>query len=94
MKATWKGHTLAESDATEEVEGNQYFPPKAINRAFFEESDTRTDCPWKGTARYYHLVADGERAEDAAWYYPAPKDAASQIEDHVAFYGSKVDVSA
>ena len=93
MKATWNGHTLAESDATENVEGNAYFPPESLNRDVLEESDTRTTCPWKGEAHYYHLAADGEREEDAAWYYPAPKDAATQIEDHVAFYGSKVSVT-
>lgn len=94
MKATWNGHTLAESDATEEVEGNQYFPPEAINRDFFEESDTHTTCPWKGEASYYHLADGDERAEDAAWYYPAPKDAATQIKDHVAFYGDRVEITS
>jgi uncharacterized protein (DUF427 family) len=94
MKATWNGHTLAESDATEEVEGNQYFPPEAVNRDFFEESDTQTTCPWKGEASYYHLTDGDERAEDAAWYYPAPKDAAAQIKDHVAFYGDRVEITS
>lgn len=94
MKATWNGHVLAESDATEEVEGNHYFPPEALNRDFLEESDTHTSCPWKGEASYYDLAADGTREEDAAWYYPAPKDAAKQIKDYVAFYGSKVEVAA
>ena len=93
MKATWNGHTLAESDATEEVEGNRYFPPESLNRDFFEESDTHTTCPWKGEASYYHLASDGKRAEDAAWYYPAPKDAAQNIEDHVAFYGNQVEIT-
>ena len=93
MKATWNGHVIAESDTTEEVEGNHYFPPGALRRDFFEESDAHTTCPWKGEAHYYHLTAEGERSEDAAWYYPAPKDAARHIKDHVAFYGSKVDIT-
>ena len=30
--------------------------------------------------------------EDAAWYYPEPKEAAKQIKDHVAFWnGVKVE---
>jgi len=29
---------------------------------------------------------DGAVNPDAAWYYPAPKDAAAQIKDHVAFW--------
>jgi uncharacterized protein (DUF427 family) len=28
-----------------------------------------------------------ERNEDAAWYYPEPKEAAAEIKDHVAFAG-------
>ncbi|MBC8524380.1 MAG: DUF427 domain-containing protein [Chlorobium phaeobacteroides] len=30
MKALWNGKVIAESDATEEVEGNHYFPPDSI----------------------------------------------------------------
>ena len=77
---------LAESDQTEVVEGNQYFPPDSIMREFFIESDYHTICPWKGTASYYHIEVDGKRNENAAWYYPNPKDAAKQIKDHVAFW--------
>jgi uncharacterized protein (DUF427 family) len=86
MKATWNGIVLAESDDTVVVEGNHYFPKSALAMEHFEESQTQTVCPWKGTASYYTVVADGERNTDAAWYYPAPKDAAAQIKDHVAFW--------
>jgi len=54
-KATWKGQVLADSDAVEEVEGNKYFPPDSVNNEYFEESNTQTECPWKGTAHYYHI---------------------------------------
>lgn len=86
MKAIWNGTTLAESDQCVVVEGNQYFPPDAINHAYFRESDTHTTCPWKGTASYYTIEADGETNTDAAWYYPAPKDAAKNIQGYVAFW--------
>ena len=36
-------------------------------------------------ASYHHLEADGERNEDAAWYYPDPTPAAANIKDYVAF---------
>ena len=86
MRATWKGVTLAESDATVVVEGNHYFPPDSVNRAVMRDSATQTVCPWKGTASYLTLVVDGEENRDAAWYYPEPKDAAKQITGHVAFW--------
>ena len=86
MKAIWNGVVLAESDETIMIEGNHYFPPDALNRAYFQESDTHSTCPWKGEASYYDIVVDGEINKDAAWTYPAPKDAARQIRDHVAFW--------
>ncbi|WP_460192601.1 DUF427 domain-containing protein [Thermosynechococcus sp. FA-CM-4201] len=85
-KAVWKGATLAESDRYEVVEGNVYFPPEALNPAYFQSSDTHTVCGWKGTARYYHVVVNGEVNRDAAWYYPDPKPAAANIKGYVAFW--------
>ena len=91
-KATWNGAVLAESQKTEVVEGNHYFPPDAVRREFFRDSTTHTVCSWKGTASYYDVVVDGQVNKDAAWYYPAPKDAAKQIRDYVAFWhGVKVE---
>lgn len=86
MKAIWNGAVLAESDNTVVVEGNQYFPPDSINREYFRESGTHTNCPWKGEASYYDVVVNGESNKDAAWYYPTPKDAAKEIKDHIAFW--------
>ncbi len=93
MKATWKGKVIAESDTTETVEGNAYFPKNAIKQEFFRPSDTHTTCPWKGIASYYDVVVDGEVNKDAAWFYPDPKEAAANIKDHVAFWRG-VEVSA
>ena len=86
MKAIWNGTIVAESDATRVIEGNHYFPPNSVKREYFKDSSTTSSCPWKGVAMYYSLQVDGERNEDAAWYYRAPKDAAAEIKDHVAFW--------
>jgi len=91
-KASWKGVTLAESDTHESVEGNVYFPPDTINKEYFRDSDTQSSCPWKGVASYYDIVVDGEINEAAAWYYPDPKEAASNIKGYVAFWNG-VEVS-
>ena len=82
----WNGTVLAESDQTEVVEGNQYFPPDSIKREFFKSSATHSVCPWKGTASYYTIDVAGKQNADAAWYYPEPKDAAKQIKGYVAFW--------
>jgi len=86
MRATWNGTVLAESDDTVVVEGNHYFPESAVRTEYFEPSGSHTTCPWKGEASYRSVVVDGERNDDAAWFYPEPKDAAKEITDRVAFW--------
>lgn len=91
-KAIWNGTVLAESDRTQVVENNHYFPPDTINKEYFQESNTHTTCPWKGVASYYSIEVDGQVNKDAAWYYPTAKDKAKNIEGYVAFWkGVKVE---
>ena len=73
VRAVWNGGVLAESDETEQVEGNHYFPPQAINSEYFTKSNKTTHCHWKGDASYYDIEVDGKINNDAAWYYPEPK---------------------
>ena len=90
-KAIWNGKVIAQSDETIKVEGNHYFPPESVDSAFLQSSDARTSCPWKGMASYYDVVVDGKVAQGAAWFYPEPKPAASDIKNYVAFWrGVKV----
>ena len=91
-KAVWNGVVLAESDTTEMVEGNHYFPPDSLNSAFFSESNHHTTCYWKGLASYFDVQVDGQVNRNAAWYYPDPSPAAANIKNYVAFWhGVKVE---
>lgn len=76
MKAIWQDTVIAEAPQDEliRIEGNWYFPPSAIKREYFEDSDHHTTCFWKGEASYYDVVVDGERNEFGAWYYPTPME--------------------
>jgi uncharacterized protein (DUF427 family) len=85
-KAIWKGAVLAESDTTQYVEGNHYFPPDSIQKKYLKKSGTHTICPWRGEASYYHVSVNGDVLEDGAWYYPDPKEAALFMKEHVAFW--------
>lgn len=90
-KAIWNGQVLAESDQTIRIEGNAYFPPDSINRDLFIPSDHHTICPWKGEASYYNVVVGGKSNEDAAWYYPTPKEGSidrvgQDFSNYVAFW--------
>lgn len=86
MKAIWKNTVIAQSDETVVVEGNHYFPADSVRTELLKDSDTTTACPWKGTAHYYNIDVDDETNQDAAWYYPEPKDAAAEIRGRVAFW--------
>ncbi len=84
--ATFNGVTLAQSDATEIVEGNHYFPSDSVNWEYLSKTDNTTRCFWKGDATYYSVSAGGETREDLAWQYQAPLEKATHIKDYVAFY--------
>lgn len=85
-KAVWNGQVIAESDVTEMVEGNHYFPPASLKKELFEDSQTTSVCGWKGKANYYTVNVGGERNVDAAWYYADPKPDADNIRGYVAFW--------
>jgi len=86
MKAIWNGKVIAESNETIVVENNHYFPEGSVNKEFLENSHKHSTCPWKGEASYYNIVVDGKSNNDAAWYYPQPKDATKQIKNYLAFW--------
>lgn len=91
-RATWNGVVIAESGDTVVVEGNHYFPESSVDAKYLESSTSHTVCGWKGTASYYDVVVDGDRARDAAWFYPEPSQAASAIKGRIAFWrGVKVE---
>lgn len=84
--ATFNGVVIAESANTVVVEGNHYFPKDSIAWDHFSPTDRTTGCPWKGTASYYTVKVGDAVAENAAWTYLEPKDAAAEITEHIAFY--------
>jgi uncharacterized protein (DUF427 family) len=86
LRAVWNGAVLAEAPRTIRLEGNDYFPPGSLNREYFTGSRAWTVCPWKGLARYYTVVVDGQANPDAAWYYPHPSPLPRKIKNHVAFW--------
>lgn len=78
MKALWRDLVVAQADDDDvlEIDGAVYFPPSAIDFDLLAPSETGYTCSWRGDARYYSIVAGGEREPDAAWGYPDMSDAA------------------
>lgn len=94
-RAIWNDTVLADSEDTVIIEGNQYFPMESLDQGRFRPSDHRTVCPWKGEASYFDVIVDGDVNPAAAWYYPAPKEAAAEITGRVAFWrGVRVEADA
>ena len=87
IQALFQNTVVAESEHTEKVDGNHYFPPESLRREFFSDNAKTTVCGWKGEANYYDLEVNGVSKAAVAWTYRSPKAAAAQIKDHVAFYG-------
>lgn len=86
MKAIWNNEIIAESNDTVVIENNHYFPANSIKKDFYKNSDTKTNCPWKGEASYFTLEVAGQTNADAAWYYPETSHAAKPIEGYIAFW--------
>lgn len=68
-----------------------YFPPDDVHLTWLEPSERRTFCEWKGRGAYYHVVVDGRRAENAAWFYPDPTPPFAALRNYVAFRASLMD---
>ena len=86
MKARWNGALLAESNDTIVVDDNHYFPPDSVSKEYFSPSATHTTCAWKGEASDYSIQVDGKVNEDAAWYYPDPKEEAKNFKGYLTFW--------
>jgi uncharacterized protein (DUF427 family) len=68
-----------------------YIPRDDVRTEFLEPVATTTQCPWKGTARYWDLVVSDRRAEQALWGYDAPLDDSLDLSTYVSFYWNKMD---
>jgi len=71
----------------------RYYLPKAdVRMDLLVPTDSQTQCPYKGKARYWS-VRVGERVEeDLAWSYPFPIPECPKIENLVAFYNERTDI--
>jgi uncharacterized protein (DUF427 family) len=59
---------------------------------YLKEEVGSSFCEWKGQARYYSVVVDGQTADRAVWAYPNPTPAYEGIRDYLAFYAEKMDL--
>jgi uncharacterized protein (DUF427 family) len=67
-----------------------YVPPGDIRDGVLVPAGGGSVCEWKGAARYFDVVVEGDRATGAAWSYPDPTEPYASIAGYVAFYPSLV----
>jgi uncharacterized protein (DUF427 family) len=68
-----------------------YLPVAEFAAASLRPAHGRSFCEWKGTATYFDVVAGSTVAEAAAWGYPEPTPAFTELVDHVAVYPAAMD---
>src|SRR5262245_54694092 len=68
-----------------------YIPLEDIQQSALAPTPRRTFCEFKGQAVYWTVHVGERSANDAAWSYPHPNPDFAALQDHIAFYASKMD---
>lgn len=69
-----------------------YLPKTDVRMDLMTPTETSTQCPYKGTARYWSVTIDGKSHPDVAWAYDQPLPESQKIAGLVAFYPDKTDI--
>lgn len=99
LRASVGGQTIAESSRVMLLRETylpvqSYIPKADLVDNVLAPSDLRTFCPFKGTARYWHLRLPERAIENAAWGYEKPLSEATALGGYVTFDPRLVEVSA
>ena len=69
-----------------------YLPIPDVRTDLLRPSSTTTHCPYKGTAGYWTVEANGRRYDDLVWIYRTPLPESQKIAGLACFYNEKVDL--
>ncbi|WP_294228473.1 DUF427 domain-containing protein [uncultured Shimia sp.] len=62
-----------------------YIPKDDITAPLSEQTDLKTFCPFKGTARYRDILLDGNSVSNGVWSYDDAMPESGGINGHIAF---------
>ncbi|MFD5830954.1 DUF427 domain-containing protein [Lentzea sp. NPDC060358] len=69
-----------------------HLPLSDIRFDLLRPSDTRTQCPYKGTAAYWSVEVNGTRYDDLVWIYRSPLPESAKIAGTACFLSERVDL--
>lgn len=68
-----------------------YIPRDDVLVPISRMSGQSSYCPFKGTATYWNVDANGQSCDHVAWSYDLPYDEVASLKGHIAFYLDKLD---
>jgi uncharacterized protein (DUF427 family) len=74
------------------LEPRLYVDPGLVRPGVLEPSQTRTYCPYKGTARYWSARVGGTVLPDVAWSYQDPLPESAALAGRLSFDPARVGV--
>lgn len=91
------GHVVAESHRPltlfeTTLPTRYYLPPEDVRSDLLEPSTTRSVCPYKGWAQYWHVRVGDRLHEDLVWSYPDPVPENPRIRGLMAFWSEKAEI--
>lgn len=70
-----------------------YVPWEDVRMGLLQPSERTSYCPFKGRANYYSAMVADRVAVNAAWTYATPYDEMARLQDRLAFYPDRVEVT-
>ena len=71
-----------------------YLPIEDVDQSLLRRSQRVTRCPFKGKASHWNIVIGEHEIDNAVWAYEMPYDEMLELAGMMAFYPSKVTVTA
>ena len=87
LASTQRARNLHETD----LPTRYYIPPEDVRTDLLVASDTRSRCPYKGEAVYWHARMPKRTVKDVVWSYPRPIAECPRIASLMCCFNELVD---